>query len=389
MAMNRTETVLAYLQNKQDATLLQSILPTYKLQIDIKIGNIETAIADASQWTVAPDYIILDVSHIQDPIEALYNLAQEAPDGETEVIMVGDINDIEMYQRLLQQGVSDYLISPIDEVKLIDTFEKVVDRRRELTGSIDPKNLIVVTGSRGGVGASTVATALAEIVSNHHQKKTLLIDLDINGGTQYISYDVEPSPGLYEILQSPQRVDALFLERTLIKVNENLALLSAGAIEDGHDASEAGLAALLSQARQGIDKVVIDLPRGQDLGKSSLLMAGTVVIVCTLTLASLRETLSLIEYVENRGNASKIIIVTNRIGEHKSGIISLQEFSKQIRKEVIQLPFDPRSVTQSMMQARPLTSFRKPISEGLFRIGDKLDSAPIRNQGLLSKFTGR
>lgn len=387
--MNRTETALAYLTNQEDATLLQSILPTYKLQIDIKIGNIETATADAGKWTVAPDYIILDISDIEDPILALHQLAEEAPDGETEVIMVGNINDIEMYQSLIQQGVSDYLMSPIDESKLIDTFEKVVDRRRELSGSIDPKNLIVVTGSRGGVGASTVATALGEIVSNHHQKKTLLIDLDIHGGTQYISYDVDASPGLYEILQSPQRVDALFLERTLVKVNENLALLSAGEIEDNHNATDAGLAALLSQARQGIDTVIIDLPRGAELGKSSLLMAGTVVLVCSLTLPSLRETVALINLIETKGSADKIILVANRVGEHKAGIISLQEFSKQIRKEMIQLPFDPRSVTQSMMQARPLTSYRKPISEGLFRIGDQLSSAPLRNQSLFNKFMGR
>lgn len=376
--MSRTETALAYLKDESDRAVAQSVVPRYRLATDVRDGGLGTALEEAANWSVAPDYLILDSSDVEDPVRAVEQLASEAPAGETDVIMIGERNDIQLYRALCNIGVSDYLLKPVDPNELSQMLERVIARRREQAGSIDPQRLVVVTGSRGGVGASTVATSLAHLIAERHQRRTLLVDLDLHGGTQYLAFNTDPSPGLFEILQAPQRVDALFLERTLIRVSSRLALLSGNAREEAQIPTEPGLDALLAQARQGIDSVVLDLPRDNEVGRGTLYQAGTVVIVASLTLASLRETVSLVDGLERRGAAQKIIVVVNRVGEHRSGVVSPAEFQKNVRREILQLPFDARTVTQSMIQARPLVSYRKPISKAIIKVADQLPTAPRR-----------
>ena len=386
--MNRTETALAYLGHEADRAVVASIVPRYRLATDVRPGGLGAAIADAPSWTLAPDYLILDTGDVEDPVRAIEQLAVEAPSGDTEVLLIGERNDITLYRDLCQVGVSDYLLRPVNGEELSAMLERVISRRRDNVGVIDPSRLVVVTGTRGGVGASTVAASLAYSMAEQHERRVLLVDLDLNGGTQYLNFNTDPAPGLFEILQSPQRVDALFLERTLVRVAPRLALLSADFMENSIQASEDGLDALLSQVRLGIDNVVIDLPRQSLIGERVMRSAGTIVVVTGLTLPGLRETTRLIDTIERKGSAGNVLIVVNRVGEHRAGVLTAREFAKQIRRDIVPLPFDPRSVTQSLIQAKPLTSFRRPISQALLRLADQLPTAQKRSAGLLDRLLG-
>ena len=53
-----------------------------------------------------------------------------------------------------------------------------------------PHLMVAVIGTRGGVGASTVATSLAYLSSTKGKRPTALLDLDVHFGTGALSMDL-------------------------------------------------------------------------------------------------------------------------------------------------------------------------------------------------------
>jgi pilus assembly protein CpaE len=119
-----------------------------------------------------------------------------------------------------------------------------------------------VIGTRGGVGASTLATSLAWIFATDHKHPTALLDLDIHFGTGALALDLEPGRGLTDAIENPSRIDGLFIERAMIRANDHLAILSAEApinvplMTDG-----SAFMHLEQEFRGAFEMTVTDLPR--------------------------------------------------------------------------------------------------------------------------------
>jgi pilus assembly protein CpaE len=60
-----------------------------------------------------------------------------------------------------------------------------------------------VIGTRGGVGASTIATSLAWLFSADDKMPTALLDLDVHFGTGALALDLEPGRGLTDAIENP------------------------------------------------------------------------------------------------------------------------------------------------------------------------------------------
>src|SRR4029453_878060 len=86
-----------------------------------------------------------------------------------------------------------------------------------------------VVGTRGGVGASMVATSLAWLFSTDRRLKTGLFALGGHFGPGALALDLEPGRGLTDALDNPSRIDGLFIERAMTRANERLSVLSAEA----------------------------------------------------------------------------------------------------------------------------------------------------------------
>src|SRR5699024_7058129 len=84
-----------------------------------------------------------------------------------------------------------------------------------------------VVGTRGGAGASMLATSLAWLLGSEHGKSTALLDLDVHFGTGALTFDLEPGRGLTDAIEDPSRIDGLFIERAMVRTGDRLALMSA------------------------------------------------------------------------------------------------------------------------------------------------------------------
>src|SRR3546814_13854078 len=82
-----------------------------------------------------------------------------------------------------------------------------------------PHCATAVIGARGGVGASTIATSLAWLLSERGKRATALLDLDVHFGTGAPALDLEPGRGPTDAIENPSRLDRLFIERAMVKAS--------------------------------------------------------------------------------------------------------------------------------------------------------------------------
>jgi pilus assembly protein CpaE len=251
-------------------------------------GSIDTAAEELSRrgW---PRLLIVDVSGIADPLPRINHLA-DVCDLATEVIVVGDRNDIVLYRDLKAAGVAEYFFKPLVGSLVTRTLGAISTGTRVEQPSRTGR-LVFLLGVRGGVGATTIATNLAWYLAEARERRVLLLDLDLQNGDAALQLDTQPSHALREALEDPARVDELFLERGVSNVTNRLALLAGlEPLSDQVAPNEDAFVDLLQKLLPHYRYVFVDLPRhtAQTLPKL-LHMPSTLLLVSDGGIAGARD----------------------------------------------------------------------------------------------------
>ena len=279
-------------------------------------GGLRNAVQSLSV-SASPNILFVDLSESADPLNDINALAEVCEPG-TVVIAVGQVNDVRLYRDLVASGIHDYLLKPLSAGALRDALVNAQ------TIFMAPKNhdaqavkkhvSTAIVGTRGGVGASTIATSLAWLFSADHKMPTALLDLDIHFGTGALALDLEPGRGLTDAIDNPSRIDGLFIERAMIRANDNLAILSAEApISSPLMTDGAAFVQLEEEFRSAFEMTVIDLPRNMLINFPHLLADVNVVLVATeMTLASARDTIRILSWLKTNAAHARPIVVANK-----------------------------------------------------------------------------
>jgi pilus assembly protein CpaE len=251
-------------------------------------GSIDTATEELahSGW---PRFLVVDVSGIGDPLPRINHLA-EVCDLATEVIVIGDRNDIVLYRDLKAAGVAEYFFKPLLGSLVSRTLAAIATGTR-LQPPSRTGRLVFLIGVRGGVGVTTIATNLAWYLAEARERRVLLLDLDLQNGDAALQLDAQPSHALREALEDPARVDELFLERGVANVTNRLALLAGlEPLSDQVAPNEDAFVDLLQKLLPHYRYVFVDLPRhtAQILPKL-LHMPSTILLVSDGGIASARD----------------------------------------------------------------------------------------------------
>ena len=159
---------------------------------------------------------MVDLSDSELPLSDINSLADVCEPGVT-VVAFGQRNDCGLFRDLLQHGVADYLVKPITPALLQKAILSASEQSGVVKSSHKLGKLVAVTGTRGGVGSTTVATSVAWLIAHERRRRVALVDLDLQFGTVALSLDLEPSHGLREALENPNRIDGLFMDRVLVQ----------------------------------------------------------------------------------------------------------------------------------------------------------------------------
>ena len=300
-------------------------------------GGLRNAV-QALSISASPNILLVDLSESGDPLNDINALAEVCEPG-TVVIAIGQVNDVRLYRDLLASGIHDYLLKPLQPGLLRDALvnaQAVFSAPKFAeAGSAKQHISTAVIGTRGGTGASTLATSLAWLFSTESKLPTALLDLDIHFGTGALSLDLEPGRGLTDAIENPSRIDGLFIERAMIRANDNLAILSAEApinaplMTDG-----SAFLQLEEEFRHAFEMTVIDLPRNMLINFPQLINDVNVILIVTeLTLAAARDTIRLLSWLKTNAAHAHVVVVANKV-QPGVGEISKADFESSIERKI-------------------------------------------------------
>ena len=314
-------------------------------------GGLRNAVQSLS-ITASPNILMVDLSESGDPLNDINGLAEVCEPG-TVVIAVGQVNDVRLYRDLVASGIHDYLLKPLSPGQVRDALvnaQSVFASPKHHDASAAKRHIsTAVIGTRGGVGASTLATSLAWLFSADEKMPTALLDLDVHFGTGALALDLEPGRGLTDAIENPGRIDGLFIERAMIRANDNLAILSAEApmnsplMTDG-----AAFVQLEEEFRQAFEMTVIDLPRNMLINFPHLLGdVNVVLVVVEMTLASARDAIRILSWLKTNAAHVQPIVVANKV---QGGVaeISKADFEASIERKIgFSIPYDIKAATNA------------------------------------------
>ena len=351
-SVNGREPFAAFVCDDDTLEMLRPVAEEMGLPVDkCSKGGLRNAIQTLSV-SASPNILLVNLSESGDPLNDINSLAEVCEPG-TVVVAMGQVNDVRLYRDLIVSGLQDYLLKPFSPDQLRDVLAqaqavinapKIDDQQAE-----KPHISTAVIGTRGGVGASTIATSLAWLLSHDRERLTALLDLDVHFGTGALALDLEPGRGLTDAIDNPSRIDGLFIERAMIKANEKLSLLSAEApinspiLTDG-----TAFFQLQEEFRAAFDCTVIDLPRDMLINYPHLLGdVNATVIVTELTLASARDCIRLLSWLKSHAAQSKVYVVANKV-QTTNLEISRQDFESSIERKIdIMIPHDAKTAAQA------------------------------------------
>ena len=320
-----------------------------------------------------PETLVVDIGTDGSPFEDLSVLA-DACDAGTRVVVLGEVNDVALFRRLRALGVEDYLLKPVTREVLGAALRQSASARA--SEGADDGRLIAVMGACGGAGASTVALNLAWTMAHECGLRVALVDFDLGFGSIALALDIEPGRGFRDALESPGRIDGLFIERAMVRVGQGLFVLAAEESFDApHTWDEGAVARLLRRLKGDFDALVVDLPRAMGQAMPVIGEADTLVVVSDLTLAGARDSLRLLELAAGVAPGARVRIAINRVRGGARLELELRQFERVLGRKVdARLPFDPKAAAQSANAGKTIveTSRRGRLGRALGELGGAL-----------------
>lgn len=377
----------------QDAVVAASIdRRMMRASVDSVIGGTKMAISRYRD-APSPDVIVIE-RHVPGDLllEELERLAMVC-DAETRVVVIGNSNDIRLYRALIDRGISDYLVGPVDAPVLIGAFVRLYQGE-------DAKKLgriCAFVGAKGGVGSSTIAHNVAATMADRMKFDVILADMDLPFGTAGLDFNVDSAQGIAEALESGGKLDELLFERLLGKCSERLSMLTAPAtLERPYDLSEEDFDALIDVARTSASHVVLDMPHiWSAWARRMLVAADEVVVTAVPDLANLRNTKSIVEFLRKaRPHDAPPKLVLNQVGMSKRPEIKTADFAKAVGFDpVATISFDPKLFGNAANNGQMIFDIAARAAAPFATISEALEvsggSRRKKARGLLSRLSPR
>jgi len=292
----------------------------------------------------------------------------------------------------MRSGVQDFLSKPVDLdslTEILGRFAQDLDMKER--PSLD--KLIVVMGSKGGVGATTVAVNLGVQLATFAKKRVVLLDFAQPLGNVHLLLNLHPRFSVRDAAENMDRLDSHFFDGLLTQHKSKLEIL--GGItqpEEWQRISVAPLERVVNVAQSSADVVLLDMGAQFSSEWSAILrMARMVLIVAEANVPALwtleRRLLALkglgIEHERAR-------VIINRW--HRGDEEVLKSVQKSISRPIFAcLPNDFRKASESVNLGTPLEQNHNNVLSNRYRqIAAQLagiEDSPAKKSSLGSLFS--
>lgn len=261
-----------------------------------------------------PELLVIELppsETVSDALEQLSRLAESCDPG-TAVLLLGWVNDIDWYRRLMDLGVADYLCLPAPSGRLSHVLIAAL-QRDDAAGN---GKITAVIGASGGAGASTVALELAYARRRKQHPAPLLMDLDWAFGCQDLLTDVPARDTIKPYLLETPELDPALLAKLLHSAQGLRLFAGVPSLKTPEPLlAPDGLRRLLTAARFLASDIILDLPHvWTPAVREALRFADEVVVVASPSVAGFRNLRGVLTACEAlRPNEAPPRVLVNRV----------------------------------------------------------------------------
>ena len=332
----------------------------------------------------SPKVLIIDISDSELPLGDIAKLKEHSTPN-MNIIVVGSRNDVGLFRDLMNIGVSDYLVKPLNT----NIIKKAIDDANGIkVGSVvKTGKMIQFISSVGGAGATTAVSNVGWILANKHFKRSLVMDIDFLYGTANLMLDMKTENAYLDILESPDKIDDYFVETVLRKHGNRLYYL--GGLVDlvrGVNVDIDAFEAMLDIIKRQFNYILIDSQREiSSINRLCMDKVDAFIIMIEMSVASTQNTARLLEYLNTTQAKKKVLIVANKVGFSSSGALPKESFEQVIDRKIDYImPVDENIALAAANIGQPVAASGGSLAMALEDITDdilgKRDNASIMKE---------
>ncbi len=319
-------------------------------------GGMAEAVNYLSQ-NETPPVLIIETASVGENMFAELNRLAEVCAPHTQLVLIGDQNDISLFKELLRQGVSQYFAGGVSTRQLAEAIQDLfADQQNDQKARV-----IAITGVRGGVGSSTLSHNIGYELAREFGEDVIVADLDIAYGTAAMNFNVAPRYTIADALAQNTRLDDVLMERFVEPINKKLSVLTAPAsLNAGVHVTSDNLEMVMGYLRRMASFVVLDVPHvWQGWTRDLLTEVDEVVLVTKPDLCNLRDAKNMVEVLNpERGVHLPTRLVFNMVGEAKKTELGPRDFKEHVSMDVaVSVPFDPTVFGKAMNNGEMISKF--------------------------------
>jgi pilus assembly protein CpaE len=348
--------------------------------MDIRRGTVRTAI-NAMAKLQTPEVLIVDISGEDQPLHALGELSDVVEPG-VRVLVIGDTDDVDFYRHITRgMGVMEYIFKPITREAVARHFAPLITRKAVGSDAARGGRVVALLGARGGVGATTIAGNLAWYLGVIAKRHTVFLESDLHMGSGALLLGGKTGPGLRMALETPDRIDPLFVERAAQPVAERLHVLaSEEKLHEPLNYAKGAAQRLIETLRVRYNFIVMDVPfLPMPANRELLEYAHHRVIIMDPSLASVRDTLRLLGLPNGPWQPQSPTIVLNRQG--RPGGLTRKQIEDALKVKIdVLIPDLPKQLNESASFGEPAVTQRGPLRQAIIDLSREVGFAGGRDE---------
>lgn len=325
-----------------------------------------------------PDLVIVELpGDVADrAIQAIHEVAELVPDAA--IFATGQATSAEFVIQVIRAGAAQFLSRPVDRDDVLTALDKLSRGRRAPAAPRLSGRIISVFATKGGLGATTLATNLAVCLAGKRPDRTLLVDFDTRQSDVRTLLSVRSPYSVLDALENLERMDDAYLRGLLTRHESGLMVLPGPAKIERTAPSTEQIQAALEILRSHFVHVVADLRHDFDLGTLATLEASDTVLFLTgPTVSGIRSAAAGIAAFRSFGlNLNKVKVVLMR--EDTGGDVTLKHVREALGVPVFwKTPSDYQAVVSAINTGEPVVtaSPRSKVSKNLRELADLLATA--------------
>jgi pilus assembly protein CpaE len=323
-------------------------------------------------------------------LTAAEQITAEMPEVGVILILSGSEGE-EVWHKMLRAGIKEFITRPLTADRLLEEVRKVTTMQAKAAKRVatataaevkGPKRqIITITGPRGGCGKTVIAANFAVALADVSEK-VALVDLNLWGGDVAMLLDVTPKRTLGDLLPGFGGIDYDVVDSVMNKHSSGVSVLAAPLTGtfDGSTLSRYMVQSILEALREHYEFTVVDTGYANlESTLAAMDYSDLILVVVGMDLPRLRDgKLYLKNLMAANYPKEKIRVVINRAGNSKE--ISSSEVETILEFPVTaQIPSDDALVGSSVNlgQTFVASSPNKPVSKAILGLVQSMIPAGI------------